>query len=338
MSDSASAAKRAAERRRKKILAKSQARMSVVSGQADVGVVKESEGSSDGVERKTRRRKRQRPSFMTKKYDVESKPEDQGKIRTAKGNKIPDTTSTTVDGGDGDDGEASTGDKASNDSLQTDEADVNIGSSETKTSFSQNTKSTFSSRFRNRLRKKKSAEESSDTGDVSLEDVHETAEVSKEMSATKRKKQYERFNRIEEFFYTWSQVALAFLVLNSIVVTKIADIQDEHSTNDNSDLSSDSKYTETGSRLYSGMQDFPIHRVGILIILLRLCIQTVFYVLRTRFYPLLSVESKDHAGSLASTFQWVNHVRGVFDDMCIFIFAFIVFCVIVKYLDLFVEY
>ena len=115
---------------------------------------------------------------------------------------------------------------------------------------------------------------------------------------------------------------LAFLVLNSIVVTKIADIQDEHSTNDNSDLSSDSKYTETGSRLYSGMQDFPkIHRVGILIILLRLCIQTVFYVLRTRFYPLLSVESKDHAGSLASTFQWVNHVRGVFDDMCIFIFC-----------------
>ena len=273
MSDSASAAKRAAERRRKKILAKSQARMSVVSGQADVGVVKEPEGSSDGVERKTRRRKRQRPSFMTKKYDVESKPEDQGKIRTAKGNKIPDTTSSTIDGGDDDnnddnnDGEAASGDKASNDSLQTDEADVNIDSSETKTSFSQNTKSTFSSRFRNRLRKKKSVEESNDTGDVSLEDVHETAEVSKEMSATKRKKQYERFNRIEEFFYTWSQVALAFLVLNSIVVTKIADIQDEHSTNDNSDLSSDSKYNETGSRLYSGMQDFPIHRVGILIIL-----------------------------------------------------------------------
>ena len=117
MSDSASAAKRAAERRRKKYCEES-GKMSVVSGQV-VGVVKESEGSSDGVERKTRRRKRQRPSFMTKKYDVESKPEDQGKIRTAKGNKIPDTTSTTIDGGDEDDGEASKGDKASNDSLQT---------------------------------------------------------------------------------------------------------------------------------------------------------------------------------------------------------------------------
>ena len=99
---------------------------------------------------------------------------------------------------------------------------MNIDSGEIKTSFSQNTKSTFSSRFRNRLRKKKSVEESNDTGDVSLEDVHKTPEVSKEMSATKRKKQYERFNRLEEFFYTWSQVALAFLVLNSIVVTKIA--------------------------------------------------------------------------------------------------------------------
>ena len=279
---------------------------------------------------------------MTKKYNVEAKPEDQGKIRTAKGNKIPDMTSSTIDGdGDDDDnndGEAASGDKASNDSLQTDEADVNIDSGEIKTSFSQNTKSTFSSRFRNRLRKKKSVEESNDTGDVSLEDVHKTPEVSKEMSATKRKKQYERFNRLEEFFYTWSQVALAFLVLNSIVVTKIADIQDEHSTSDNTELSTDNKYNETGSRLYSGMQDFPVQRVGILIILVRLCIQAVFYVLRARFYPLLSVESKDHAGSLASAFQWVNHVRGVFDDMCIFIFAFIVFSVIVKYLDLFVQY
>ena len=141
-----------------------------------------------------------------------------------------------------------------------------------------------------------------------------------------RKKQYERFNRIEEFFLsTWSQVVICFLVLNLIVVTKIADIQDEHSTNDNSDLSSVTVSILKPDQGRSGMQDFPIHRVGILIILLRLCIQTVFCVLRTRFYPLLSVESKDHAGSLASTFQWVNHVRGVFDDMCIFIFAFIVF-------------
>ena len=57
---------------------------------------------------------------MTKKYDVESKPEDQGKQGSLqRKQKLPDTTSTTVDGGDGDDGEASTGDKASNDEART---------------------------------------------------------------------------------------------------------------------------------------------------------------------------------------------------------------------------
>lgn len=335
MSDTTSAAKRAAERRRKKILAKSQARMSVVSGQGDVGSVRQPEGPSEGMGRKTIRRRRQRPSFMTKNYDVETKPQDQGKIRTAKGNKIPDTTSATI-GGDNDG--AASGNKASTDSVKTDEADVIIDDNENKALPPLNTKSTFSSRFRNRVRKKKSVEESCDTADVSRKDFDKTAEISKETSATNRKKQYERFNSLEEFFYTWSQVALAFFVVNSIVVTKIADIQDEHSTNDKSDLPSDSKFTETGARLYSGMQDFPVQRIGILIIFVRFCIQAVFYVLRARFYPLLSVESKDHAGNLASAFQWVDHIRGVFDDMCIFIFSYIVFCISVASLDVFVDY
>ena len=153
---------------------------------------------------------------------------------------------------------------------------MNIGSSETKTSFLQNTKSTFSSRFRNRLRKKKSAEESSDTGDVSLEDVHETAEVSKEMSATKRKKQYERFNRIEEFFLYMVTSSFGVSCAEFDCCHKIADIQDEHSTNDNSDLSSDSKYTETDQGFIRACKIFRYIVLEFLIILLRLCIQTVF--------------------------------------------------------------
>ena len=71
MSSSDSAAKRAAERRRQRILAKSQARMSVVSGQASINAVLSEESINKTSEKKVRRRRRQRPSFMTNNLEAE---------------------------------------------------------------------------------------------------------------------------------------------------------------------------------------------------------------------------------------------------------------------------
>ena len=66
--DAANKSKRAAERRRQRILAKSQARMSVVSGQGNIDSV----NGENNSEKKPRRRRRQRPSFMTNSLESTS--------------------------------------------------------------------------------------------------------------------------------------------------------------------------------------------------------------------------------------------------------------------------
>ena len=105
--DAANKSKRAAERRRQRILAKSQARMSVVSGQGNIDSV----NGENNSEKKPRRRRRQRPSFMTNSVESTSSAISSNdnvdneeslssikleKTETEKGNKMP-ATANVVD-------------------------------------------------------------------------------------------------------------------------------------------------------------------------------------------------------------------------------------------------
>ena len=105
--DAANKSKRAAERRRQRILAKSQARMSVVSGQGNIDSV----NGENNSEKKPRRRRRQRPSFMTNSLESTSSAVSSNdnvdneeslssikleKTETEKGNKMPATANVVV--------------------------------------------------------------------------------------------------------------------------------------------------------------------------------------------------------------------------------------------------
>ena len=150
-----------------------------------------------------------------------------------------------------------------------------------------------------------------------------------------RKKNYEKFNKTEEFCCTWIQVLFAFIVLNILIVTKIADLQDGQESNNNNNNNIDNREQQPfGVLIYSSMESFPIQNIGFAIIFLRLVVQTLFYILRIRYFPMLSVESSDNAGSIASIVQLMNHLRGILDDICVFIFSFVVFCILVQRFDM----
>ena len=335
MSSSDSAAKRAAERRRQRILAKSQARMSVVSGQASINAVLGEEDNNETSEKKVRRRRRQRPSFMTNNLEAEPSVTNDNcddatisqstripeKTETEKGNKMPDTTKQS-------DNKHTVSDEV------VDEADVTVlqRESSSSSSFKTATSTTFSSKFRNRVRRKK-AVEGEGSVETNKDDAKNNNNNASSSSGTSIKNQKRNFNKLlktEEFCCTWAQVLLSFIIFNALIVTKLADLQDEQDPVDHVS----SKDQEIGTLIYSSMETFPIQRIGFVIIFVRLIIQTIFYILRIRYYPMLSVENKDRVGGVASILQLLDHFRGFFDDMCIFVFSMVVFCIFIKYFGL----
>jgi hypothetical protein len=335
MSSSDSAAKRAAERRRQRILAKSQARMSVVSGQASINAVLSEESNNKTSEKKVRRRRRQRPSFMTNNLEAEpsvtnsncddaaisQSTRNSEKTETEKGNKMPDTTKQS-------DNKHALSDEVA------DEADVTVMKRESSSSSSSQPASstTFSSKFRNRVRRKKAVEGERDvtTNKDDAKNVNNNTSSSSGTSIMDQKRNFSKLLKTEEFCCTWSQVLLSFIIVNVLIVTKLADLQDEQDRA----VKVGSKDQEIGTLIYSSMETFPIQRIGFAIIFVRLIIQTIFYILRIRYYPILSVESKDRAGGVASVLQLLDHFRGFFDDMCIFVFSMVVFFIAIKYFGL----
>ena len=338
--DAANKSKRAAERRRQRILAKSQARMSVVSGQGNIDSV----NGENNSEKKPRRRRRQRPSFMTNSLESTSSAISSNdnvdneeslssikleKTETEKGNKMPATANVV----DSDKVKEEKKEKNSDNVDVNDEADVTWTASRS---------ATFSSSFRRRARKKRVNEEEKESDENNDNKSNNTSSsVSKETSLAarssvmNRKKNYEKFNKTEEFCCTWIQVLFAFIVLNILIVTKIADLQDGQESNNNNNNNIDNREQQPfGVLIYSAMESFPIQNIGFAIIFLRLVVQTLFYILRIRYFPMLSVESSDNAGSIASIVQLMNHLRGILDDICVFIFSFVVFCILVQRFDM----
>ena len=342
--DAANKSKRAAERRRQRILAKSQARMSVVSGQGNIDSV----NGENNSEKKPRRRRRQRPSFMTNSLESTSSAISSNdnvdneeslssikleKTETEKGNKMPATANVV------DSDKVKEEKKEKNSDNVDDEADVKFLRQETWTA---SRSATFSSSFRRRARKKRVNEEEKESDENNDNKSNNTSSsVSKETSSAarssvmNRKKNYEKFNKTEEFCCTWIQVLFAFIVLNILIVTKIADLQDGQESNNNNNNNIDNREQQPfGVLIYSAMESFPIQNIGFAIIFLRLVVQTLFYILRIRYFPMLSVESSDNAGSIASIVQLMNHLRGILDDICVFIFSFVVFCILVQRFDM----
>ena len=338
--DAANKSKRAAERRRQRILAKSQARMSVVSGQGNIDSV----NGENNSEKKPRRRRRQRPSFMTNSLESTSSAVSSNdnvdneeslssikleKTETEKGNKMPATANVV----DSDKVKEEKKEKNSDNVDVNDEADVTWTASRS---------ATFSSSFRRRARKKRVNEEEKESDENNDNKSNNTSSsVSKETSLAarssvmNRKKNYEKFNKTEEFCCTWIQVLFAFIVVNILIVTKIADLQDGQESNNNNNNNIDNREQQPfGVLIYSSMESFPIQNIGFAIIFLRLVVQTLFYILRIRYFPMLSVESSDNAGSIASIVQLMNHLRGILDDICVFIFSFVVFCILVQRFDM----
>ena len=167
MSDPNSAAKLAAERRRRRILAKSKARMSVVSGQASVEDVVS--GNKDDSEGKRRRQRRQRPNFMVNSVEKELSTEggvnrkesddrtrsesvNIEKTETEKKKVIPATIVGSTAKVEGNTIKKDIVDEADVIPRQQQVAAVSISSTKSKNS-------TFSSSFRRRARKKKSGGE-----------------------------------------------------------------------------------------------------------------------------------------------------------------------------------
>lgn len=344
--DAANKSKRAAERRRQRILAKSQARMSVVSGQGNIDSV----NGENNSEKKPRRRRRQRPSFMTNSLESTSSAISSNdnvdneeslssikleKTETEKGNKMPATANVV----ESDKVKEEKKEKNSDNVDVDDEADVKFLRQETWTA---SRSATFSSSFRRRARKKRVNEEEKESDENNDNKSNNTSSsVSKETSLAarssvmNRKKNYEKFNKTEEFCCTWIQVLFAFIVVNILIVTKIADLQDGQESNNNNNNNIDNREQQPfGVLIYSSMESFPIQNIGFAIIFLRLVVQTLFYILRIRYFPMLSVESSDNAGSIASIVQLMNHLRGILDDICVFIFSFVVFCILVQRFDM----
>ena len=314
--EAAEKARKATAKRRARILAKSNSRMAVASGEKTAKEMKEGDDGARGGKKSVRRR-RKRPAFM-KQVVVGTSSEE---AEVAKGNKQPAAEDAS--------GDPSSKPSSNKETCEDDVPDVTAGAAALAPEKPE--RKTFSQSFRRRVKKKTKKQQSENPETGGPENLPAKAPKN-------NLERFQTFNNREDFFRVCLLLMCALVVANVAIVMELSLLDDVDRAKlkivENGDRQAVAARTaRIGEVIFSAMSGLPmIQNMLIVVVGIRVILKAVFSVLRLRFFPILSANFQDNAGRMDSMFGVVKLLGSIFDDTCLFIFGIVGYFLSVYYM------